>query len=270
MQMTDEQVQIGLIQMDCKLGDKQHNRVHALELLEALPRGTRIACLPEFFSTGYHLDLIGEDFYQLAEPIPGPTTEALAVIASDREMVVLGNIPERDARQEGVLYDTTFVLDEKGALVGRYRKTHLYPEEHRYFRAGEELPVYDLGFVHLGTATCFDHAFPEIFSTLAVRGAQIVFIPSAVPVNYEYLLDLRTRARAQDNQIWAAAVNRVGTEEDVTYCGLSKVVNPRGEVVAEASSDQEEVLVAQVDFGAILRERQQEPVLRARRPGLYQ
>jgi predicted amidohydrolase len=90
-----------------------------------------------------------------------------------------------------------------------------------------------------------------------------------VPVGYEYLLDLRTRARAQDNQIWVIAVNRVGSDGDVTFCGRSKVVNPRGEVAAEASDAEEQILVAEVDLSAILRERKQEPVLRTRRPDLY-
>jgi predicted amidohydrolase len=260
---------VGLIQMNCQLGDKGHNLARAKERLEALPERVAVACLPEFFNTGYHLQLIGDDFYHLAEPIPGPTTSALAEIARGRGMTILGNVPEADEKQEGVLYDTTFVLDRRGNLVGRYRKTHLYPTEHRYFRAGDELPVFELEFARIGTATCFDHAFPELFSSLAVGGAEIVFIPSAVPVGYGYLLDLRTRARAQDNQMWVAAVNRVGTEGEVTYCGLSKVVNPRGEVVAEASEEKEEDLVVQVDLSAILKERQQEPVLRARRPTLY-
>jgi len=264
-----EEILIGLVQMDSRPCEKEDNLSRAKAHLHALPENVQIACLPEFFNTGYHLDLIGDDFYRLAETIPGPTTEALGVLARSRKMAILANIPEADMHQQGVLYDTTFLLDQEGELVGRYRKTHLYPTEHRYFRAGDALPVFDLGFVRLGTATCFDHAFPEIFGALATGGAQLVFIPSAVPVNYEYLLNLRTRARAQDNQIWVAAVNRVGTEGPVTYCGLSKVVNPRGEVIAEASSDREHVLVTPVELSAILRERQQEPVLRTRRPELY-
>jgi predicted amidohydrolase len=267
--VTEAILQIGLIQMGCHVGDKSWNLAHARERLQLLPEGVRMACLPEFFNTGYHLDMIGDAFFELAEPIPGPTTTALGEVARSRKMVILGNTPEADADQEGVLYDTTFILDSRGELVGRYRKTHLYPTEHRYFRAGDELPVFDVGFVRVGTATCFDHAFPEVFGTLAVRGAQVVFIPSAVPVGYEYLLNLRTRARAQDNQLWVVAVNRVGQEEQVRYCGLSKVVNPRGEVVVEASPGEEENLVAEVDLSAILRERQQEPVLRSRRPALY-
>jgi predicted amidohydrolase len=262
-------VQVGLIQMDARPGETDHNLVRAQQWLSSLPAGVQIACLPEFFNTGYHLDLIGDRFYELAEPIPGPTTATLALMARTRNMAILANIPESDERQAGVLYDTTFALDQNGELVGRYRKTHLYPTEHRYFRAGAELPVFDLAMARVGTATCFDHAFPEIFGALALGGAQIVFIPSAVPAGYEHLLDLRTRARAQDNQMWVAAVNRVGVEGEIRYCGRSKVVNPKGEVVAEATEQDEETLVAEIDLSAILKERQQEPVLRTRRPELY-
>lgn len=267
--MPKTKLRVGLVQIDCRPNDKEHNLAHAIRWLKSIPEGVDISCLPEFFNSGYHHDLIGSNFFHLAETIPGATTDALGEIARDNGMAILGNIPEADPMQAGVLYDTTFVLNHRGELIGRYRKTHLYPNENRYFRAGDDFPVFDLGGVRIGTATCFDHAFPEVFSSLAVRGAEIIFIPSAVPVNYEYLLNLRTRARAQDNQLWVAAVNRVGTEGEVTYCGLSKVVNPRGEVVAEASPDKEEILTADVDLTAILREREQEPVLRTRRPKLY-
>lgn len=267
--MASNTLQLGLIQMDCKLKDKQHNLARTRTWLESLPDDVDIACLPEFFNSGYHLDLIGEDFYRLAEPIPGATTEALRAIAHSKKMAILANIPEADTDQNGVLYNTTFLVDRQGQLIGRYRKTHLFPPENHYFRAGDEFPVFDLSIAKVGTATCFDHAFPEVFSTLTIKGAQIIFIPSAVPVSYEYVLNLRTRARAQDNQIWVAAVNRVGTDLDVTYCGLSKVVNPRGEVVAEASADKEEILVVNIDLATILQERQQEPVLRTRRPSIY-
>jgi predicted amidohydrolase len=262
-------LKLGLIQMDSRPKSKGHNLARAAEWLRSLAGRADIVCLPEFFNTGYHLDLIGPDFYPLSEPIPGPTTETLGKLARAQGQVVLANIPEADPRQEGVLYDTTFVLDAQGRLVGRYRKTHLYPTEHRFFRAGDEFPVFHVNGVRFGTATCFDHAFPELFRALALKGAQIVFIPSAVPVGYEYLLNLRTRARAQDNQVWVAAVNRVGTEDNITYCGLSKVVNPQGEVIAEASSDAEETLVAEINLSAIRRERMQEPVLRGLRTDLY-
>jgi predicted amidohydrolase len=120
-----------------------------------------------------------------------------------------------------------------------------------------------------GIAICFEHAFPQIFMMLALHGAQVVFIPSAVPVGYEYLLNLRTRARAQDNQIFVVAANRWGTDGTVTYCGQSKIVNPRGEIIAEAGASENRMIAAECNLNLILKERTQEPVFRCLRPDLY-
>jgi predicted amidohydrolase len=261
---------VALVQMTCALKKKAANLDKAVRFLEQSSGRADVVCFPELFSTGYHLDLIDGHFYELAEPIPGPTTELMGRKAQKHGLSVLGTIVERDGADDGVLYDTTFLLNAEGRLVGKYRKSHLYPPERRYFRGGDRLPVFDLDGVTVGVAICFEHAFPQIFTTLALQGAQIVFIPSAVPVGYEYLLNLRTRARAQDNQIFTVAVNRVGREGDVSYCGLSQVVSPRGEVIARASSADEELLVTELDFALISRERDQEPVLKNLRPRLYQ
>ncbi len=255
--------------MNCTLRNKRANLDKATAFLEQSSGRADVVCFPELFTTGYHLDLIGGAFYELAEPIPGPTTELMARRAREHGLSILGTIVERDGADDGALYDTTFLLNTEGRLLGKYRKSHLYPPERRYFRAGDRLPVFDLDGVAVGVAICFEHAFPHIFTTLALQGAEIVFIPSAVPAGYEYLLNLRTRARAQDNQIFTVAVNRVGREGEVRYCGLSQVVSPRGEVIARGSPAEEELLIAALDFSLISEEREQEPVLRNLRPGLY-
>jgi predicted amidohydrolase len=267
--LDGRKIRSALIQMDCMIKSKEGNLSKALGFLDELKGQADIVCFPELFTTGYNLDLIGDDFYELAEPIPGPTTELMGQKAKEQGLAILGTIVERDDALEGVLYDTTFLLDHQGRLVGKYRKTHLYPAEHRYFQAGDRLSVFDLDGLTVGVAICFEHAFPQIFTILALQGAKVVFIPSAVPVGYEYLLNLRTRARAQDNQSFTVAVNRVGREGDVTYCGLSKVVSPRGEVIAEASQSDEDLVVAELDLDLILKERKQEPVLGSQRPELY-
>lgn len=259
---------LAAVQMDCVLGDKEQNLQKAEEYVRQVGEKVDLICFPEFFSTGYSLKQIGDDFFTLAEVIPGPTTERFAVLAREYHTAIVGNIVEKDERLTGVLYDTTFAINEFGEYVGKYRKSHLYPTENAYFRAGSEFPVFELCGVRVGTATCYDHAFGEMFRMLALSGAEVIVIPSVVPKNFEYLLDLRTRARAQDNQIFAVAVNRVGIEDGVVYCGCSKVVNPRGEVVAEIG-DEEGVIVHTIDLGEIAKERRQEPVLRTRRPELY-
>ncbi len=267
--VTDSRIVVGLVQMECVVKDKERNLAKALGFVESLKKraDADIVSFPELFTTGYNLDLIGDEIHDLAETIPGETTTMMSQKAREFGIAILGTIVERG--DGGGLYDTTFVIDETGELIGKYRKSHLHPSEYSYLDPGNELPVFELSRVTIGTAICFEHAFPQIFTKLALLGAKIIFIPSAVPTGYEYLLNLRTRARAQDNQLFVVAVNRVGREGDVEYCGLSKVVNPRGEVVAEAPSKAEEVLVAELDLGMIQKERNQEPVLKCLRPELY-
>jgi len=267
--LDEEKIKLALIQMNCRINDKEANLNHALELLSRVEKGTDIVCFPEFFNTGYNLDMVGDKFYNFAETIPGDTTGILADKAKEKNLAIVGNIVEKDAVMKGVLYNTTFIIDRDGTLKGRYRKFYLYPLEHRYFRQGSEIPVFDIGITKLGIAICFDHAFPELFRTLAVKGAEIVLIPSAVPKGYEYLLNLRTRARAQDNQFFVASINRVGNEGSYTYCGLSKVVNPRGEIIIEASTDKEEIINCEVNIKEILKERMQEPILRSLRTDYF-
>lgn len=267
--MNGKKIRLALIQMDCKVIDKNNNHNHALNFLDKVKMKTDIACFPEFFTTGYNLNIIGDKFYDLAETIPGKTTKMLGKKAKEKRLAIVGTIVEKDILREGILYNTAFVIDKDGRLVGKYRKFYLYPPEHCYFRPGSELPIFDLGITKVGIAICYDHAFPELFRVLALKGAEIVFIPSAVPQGYEYLLNLRTRARAQDNQFFVAAINRVGQEGQVKYCGLSKIINPRGEVIAEASLDKEEIVYCKVDINQILQERKQEPILRSLRSEIY-
>ena len=249
--------------MDCRIKDKEKNLNHALDFLERVKTGTDIVCFPEFFNTGYNLDMIGDRFYDFAETIPGDITRMMGEKARKKNLVIVGNIVEKDILVEGILYNTTFIIGRDGELVGKYRKFYLYPQEHYFFKPGSEIPVFDIGITRLGVAICFDHAFPELFRTLALKGAEIVLIPSAVPQGYEYLLNLRTRARAQDNQFFVVSINRIGNEGNFNYCGLSKVINPRGEVLVEASTDKEEIINCEVDINEILKERMQEPVLRS-------
>ena len=268
--MNGETVRLALIQMDCRIKDKEYNINKAMQSLDKLQGNVDIACFPEFFTTGWSPDLIGDDFYDLAETVPGETTDRMAERARDCGVAVIGNIVEKDPFCEEILYDTSFVVNREGSWVGKYRKYYLYPVEHRYFKAGTELPVFELGSTRIGIAICYDHAFPELFRVFALKGAQIVFILSAVPTGYEYLLNLRAQARAQDNQVFIAHVNRIGKEGAIEYCGLSKVVNPKGEIIAEASPDEEESLHATVDLALSAKEKRQERVLKSLRPEIYE
>ena len=267
---ADERIAVGLVQMTCEPGDKAANLERAGHLLAQLTGRVRIACLPEMLEVGYDLASLGAALFELAEPVPGPTSKRLALLARKLDLAIVGGVTERDPDVTDLLYDTAILLDREGELIGRYRKSHLYPTEHAFFRPGSELPIFELAGLRIGIAICFEHAFPQIFTTLARRGAALVVNPSAVPVGFGHLQDLRTRARAQDNQIFVAAVNHVGKEGTVTYCGRSQVADPRGEIVALAPDATEAAIVAELDLEIIRQQRKQEPVFRAMRPELYE
>jgi predicted amidohydrolase len=254
--------------MDCKIKDKKKNLKKVAELLDLIEPSTDFVCLPEFFSTGYNLDIIGNEYYNLAETIPGVTTDFLCNKAKEIKTAIIGSIIEKDGLEESVLYNTAVVISKNGDITGKYRKYNLYPTEYKYFHPGNEVKVMELDGLKIGLAICFDHAFPELFRILALDGAQVVFIPSAVPTGYEYLLDLRSMARAQDNQIFIVATNRVGHEDNISYCGLSKIVNPKGRVLSSASNNLEEIIYADIDLQEISEERKQEPVLKCLRQEL--
>ena len=262
---------IALVQMNCALEDKSANLKKVDDLLAGVNQTIDIACLPELFNTGYNLDALGDRIFELAEPVPeGETLHELSNIAKKHELAIVAGVIEQVPRLTGIIYDTAVLINRDGEFVGRYRKSHLYPAEHRFFKAGDHLPVFDLDGLRVGVAICFEAAFPPIFTTLALRGAQVVLNPSAVPVGYSYLQDLRTPARAQDNQYFVAATNHVGDEGDITYCGQSQVADPRGEIVSLASGDQEGALIAELNLELIHNQRLQEPIYRGFKPELYQ
>lgn len=264
-----ERIAIGLVQMNCRPGDKAANLERAEELLAQLAGRARIAALPETFEIGYLPEQLESAVFDLAEPVPGPVTDRLAGLARKLDLAIVAGVAERDAEIADLLYDTTVLLDRGGELVGRYRKSHLYPAEHRCFGSGSELPVFELEGLRLGVAICFELAFPQIFTTLARRGAQLVINPSAVPVGFGYLQDLRTRARAQDNQIFVAAINHVGREGGAVYCGRSLVADPRGDVLALAPDAAEAAIAVTLPLELIGQQRRQEPIFRGLRPELY-
>lgn len=257
-------LRVAVVQTAPTLGAVDDNLGEVRRVVERLAGQVDVAIFPELFTTGYWRE--GPDHAALAERVPGRTTEWLGQLATIAGVSLIGTILEREG---DAVFDTAIVIGPDGALRATYRKTHLYPAEREHFAAGDRFTVVDVGGTRIGLAICFEHAFPEIFAELALAGAQLVAIPSAVPVDYEYLLRLRTRARAQDNQLFVAAANLVGDDGHNVWCGGSMLVDPRGEVLAEANGTSPEVLVVGIDLDRIAAERAQEPVLANRRPDLY-
>jgi predicted amidohydrolase len=253
-------VEVVVLQMSARAGDLAGNLDRFAELVLAHGDGADLVVAPELVTSGYDLVVLARRGRELAEPLDGPTAARVSELAKRVGATLVLGMLERDG---DLLYDTAVAASPDGRVLP-YRKSHLHPTELELFAAGPELVVAPTPAGRLGMMICFEHAFPEMATTLALRGAEILVIPSAVPVGYEHLLTLRTRARAQDNQVFAVGCNLTGNG----FCGRSLVVDPRGDVLAEAG-EEETVVRAVLDLAAIDREREREPALRLRRPDLY-
>ena len=256
----DSAIEVVVLQMAAHPGDLPANVDRLDELVRKHADGAELVVAPELVTSGYDLDMLARRGPELAEPLDGPTAARVSELATETGATLVFGMLERDG---DVRYDTAVVAAPGGRLVP-YRKSHLYPTESALFAAGTELVVAPTPAGRLGMMICFEHAFPDVATALALRGAQILVIPSAVPFGYEHLLTLRTRARAQDNQVFAVGCNLAGNG----FCGRSLVADPRGEVLAEAGTE-ETVVRATLDLAAIEREREREPALRLRQPELY-
>lgn len=224
-------------------------------------RDADLVVAPELVFSGYDLTMIDERADALAEPMDGPSVSMMLEVAAERGMTIVAGILERASN--GTLFDTVVIVTPNGEPTP-YRKSHLFPAELKRFAAGDELVTVPTPAGILGPQICFEHAFPIISTTLANDGAEIIVIPSAVPDGFEYLLTLRSRARAQDNQVFVVAANQTGNG----FSGHSLIVDPLGRVLAAAGRE-DAILTADLDLGLIQSEREQEPALGLARPELY-
>ena len=257
---------VAVVQFNAALGDVAANVAAAVRHVEVLAESADLVIFPELFTTGYDMETL--DHRALAEPVPGGfSVRRLRECAARTQTAITGTLIERDGE---ATYDTAVVIDSRGGLAGRYRKTHLHPSEQRVFSPGSELTVVPLGRdIRLGVAICFEHAFPELFAELALAGANLVAVPSAIKDGFGYLMDLRTRARAQDNQLFVSASNLAGDDGTTKWCGRSAIADPRGALRAFTPDANETQLVVDVDFSLIESERHQESLFIHRRPDLY-
>ena len=178
-----------MLQMAAHTGELAANVDRLAELVRKHADGAELVVAPELVTSGYDLEVLARRGRELAEPLDGPTATRVSELATETGATLVFGMLERDG---DVLYDTAVVAAPGGELVP-YRKSHLYPTESELFAAGTELVVASTPAGRLGMMICFEHAFPDVATTLALRGAQILVIPSAVPVGYEHLLTLRTR-----------------------------------------------------------------------------
>ena len=286
MPRTARKTSVALIQMRCS-ADPDANVRRASELLrEAAARGAQVACLPELFRTQYFCQVEDHGFFDLAEPIPGPTSEVLSGIARETGMTILGSLFER--RAAGVYHNTSVVIGGDGSILGRYRKMHI-PDDPLYYEKFYFTPG-DLGFqaiatdhATVGTLVCWDQWYPEAARLTALKGAEILFYPTAIgwhpAEKAEYgeaqadAWHTMQRAHAISNGVYVMAINRIGHEGPesggIEFWGGSFAADPFGRVIARASADREEVLIVDCDPALIETTRQHWPFLRDRRIDAY-
>ncbi|MEM1943504.1 MAG: nitrilase-related carbon-nitrogen hydrolase [Candidatus Caldarchaeum sp.] len=268
-------VKVGLIQMNAEK-EKERNVDKAVGLIgEAAGKGAKIVCLQELFFSQYFAVQQRIEFFSLAEPIPGPTTAKLAEAANKYGVTVIAPMFEEDTTVPGTFYNTAAIISHRGELIGKYRKTHIpqligYSEKF-YFRMGNlGYPVFQDQGVRFGVIICYDRHFPEGPRIMAVKGAEIVFVPTCTGL-YPELWELELAAHAAFNTIYVCGVNRCGREfpeQPATYFGKSCIFNPKGERLAIAPSE-EYVLVHELDLDFVRERRRYAPFLRDRSPELY-
>ncbi len=277
-------VNVGLVQMSC-VADKQANLDKAIaKVREAAAKGAQIVCLQELFTSLYFCDVEEYDHFKLAEPIPGPSTDAISKVAAELHVVIIASLFEK--RAQGIYHNTTAVLDADGTYLGKYRKMHIPDDpsyyEKFYFTPGDlGYKLFETKYAKIGVLICWDQWYPEAARITSLMGAEILFFPTAIGwhhtqddiTNSEQYNAWQTiqRSHAVANGVHVVSVNRVGLEQDgqMKFWGGSFVSNPFGNLLYKASHDDEEVAVVEIDTDKTDSYRTHWPFMRDRRIDSY-
>lgn len=276
-------VKVGLVQMACGAA-KQENLDKAIsKVREAAQKGAQIVCLQELFTSLYFCDEENYDNFKLAEAIPGPSTEALSKVAAELNVVIIASLFEK--RAQGLYHNTTAILDADGTYLGKYRKMHIPDDpgfyEKFYFTPGDlGYKVFKTKYATIGVLICWDQWYPEAARITALMGAEILFYPTAIgwaaaqdeATNTEQYNAWQTiqRSHAVANGVHVVSVNRVGEEAGLKFWGGSFVSNPFGAVMYQATHDDEEVIVHELDLEKSDYYRSHWPFMRDRRIDSYE
>ena len=285
----ESKFRIGLVQMGCSADPAANLEKAAAKVEEAARAGANVVCLPELFRSRYFCQKEDTATFDLAEPVPGPSTERLGQVAKRLGVAVVAPVFER--RAAGVYHNSAAYLDEEGRFAGLYRKMHIPDDpayyEKFYFTPGDlGFPVFPARRGSVATLICWDQWYPEAARLMALRGASVLFYPTAIgwhphekATHGAAQLDAWVtiqRGHAIANGLYVAAVNRVGHEKPegegagIEFWGNSFVADPQGVLIARASADREEILVAEVDPARIEDVRRNWPFLRDRRIDAYE
>jgi predicted amidohydrolase len=266
-------VRLALLQMNCSRA-REENLVRAEQMIrEAAAQNAQIALLPEVFHELFFITDLNARYFDTSEPIPGPITEAMRKLARELEIVIVAPIYERVDRS--VYYNSAAVIDADGSLLGVYRKNHIPLNtifyEKFYFKPGNlGYPVFNTRYGKVGILICHDRHYPEGARALALNGAEIVLIPSATPDKSlsRKVWEKELCAHAIFNEYFVAGLNRTGQEGNYFYYGHSVAFDPTGEMLAQAGTD-EEILIVDCDLDMITQRRRAWQFYRDRRPDTY-
>jgi N-carbamoylputrescine amidase len=290
MSLMSDKFVLGLIQMRSTT-DAAENLARAVEKIrEAAKRGAQVACMDELFHSQYFCRTENPDLFNLAESLPGLTTDVLAAVARENKIAIVASLFER--RAPGLYHNTCAVIDADGSFLGRYRKMHIPDDplyyEKFYFTPGDlGFPTFDIHCGRIGVQICWDQWYPEGSRAVTLGGAQVIFYPTSIGWHPAEKAEFGAaqldawktiqRGHAIANGVYVAVVNRVGFEgggatgdTGLEFWGNSFVADPFGQVVAEAAQDKEEILVIECDSAKSEETRRNWPFLRDRRVDAYQ
>ncbi len=282
MTNNPSKVTIALVQPKCSTSKEENVGMALARIAEAAAAGAKVVCLPELFAGHYPCQSEDHRKFAEAEPIPGPTSQVLAEAARRHGVVLIGSLFER--RGPGLYHNTAVVWDADGRQAGLYRKMHIPDDpcyyEKFYFTPGDlGFPSFPTRYGRVGVGVCWDQWFPEAARLVALSGAEMIFYPTAIGwlghekaqfgASQHTAWETVMRGHAVANGLFVAAVNRTGVEGQLEFWGASFVAGPNGSLLARASHDREELLLAECDLDEIDFVRTHWPFLRDRRIDAY-
>lgn len=261
---------IALAQISCKAADKTENlKKIEKKVAEAKEQSADIVIFPELALTGY---VVRDQVYELAEPVPGPSTDVVANIARKTKMHIIFGMPELSSGTQATIHNTAVLVGPRG-FIGKYRKmylpTHSVFEEKRYFRPGYEAAVFDTQLGKIGLIICYDIFFPEVTRLTRLKGAQTIVCISASPAVRRTFFETLTAARAVENTAFLAFVNLVGIEDGLQFWGGSRLIGPQGRILCKAKYEEEDLVIGKIDYADIRPIETFVPTLRDLRPELF-
>lgn len=261
---------LALAQINCAQADKAQNlKKVEKNVAEATKQDAELVIFPELSVTGY---VVRDLLYELAEPVPGPSTRTIENMAKKYKMHIVFGLPELSEKTQATIYNTAVMVGPHG-LIGKYRKmylpTHSVFEEKRYFRPGYETMTCNTGLGKIGLIICYDIFFPEVSRLTRLQGAQLIVCISASPAVRRAYFETLMAARAIENTAFLAYVNLVGIEDGLQFWGGSRLVGPQGRILAKAKYDEEDMVIGEVDYSDIRSVETFVPTLRDLRPELF-